>query len=509
MIFNLFPQRPDHPLADDKEFKRILAELLIDRPMKAVDEVVGWFESLKHAENFRLDHYFGIIRQLDDVAQQHLRRMTRDYLQPDGASRFEQDRLWARSYGYWGELAAILASCLERAQRDPKTRGADLFKNSLQLATVRLQAALGNRILWLAYRYGPVDQALWRDLGKTYLAAEAGAYAEKLLQPYAAQRGLTSVAQQYLHALVFYTSSMDSLLPQQIALADRLVAHFLPGFVFSRNCRADSVHWVDAATDAAPSRLLRRPGAASDGLRFFSPGAALPALEQMISVVERGELPADLNIGGDCSPRVLLPVLRHLRTYWALRPPQRRHQRHVVQTRMAVMLGFDHSYTVFSGVAAHLDRGAAVQHWVVENVSLGGFRACFEDSGDLRIKLGSLLCMQAEGGDNWLLGTARRFNRLPDGHASLGVQVLSRQAQSVELRPRRSGFSAAIATPGIWLCDGGEPGLVRMVLPPGGFNVRETLDFRQDGRSHVLTAVELEETGVDYEIARFHQQSVR
>jgi hypothetical protein len=44
------PQRPDHPLADAKEFKRILAELHVDKAANAVDELTSWFDSLKHAE---------------------------------------------------------------------------------------------------------------------------------------------------------------------------------------------------------------------------------------------------------------------------------------------------------------------------------------------------------------------------------------------------------------------------------------------------------------------------
>ena len=62
MIFRLFPKRPDHPLADGQELKRILAELHVARAQNAVDEVVGWFESLKHAEDFRLDHLFDVLK---------------------------------------------------------------------------------------------------------------------------------------------------------------------------------------------------------------------------------------------------------------------------------------------------------------------------------------------------------------------------------------------------------------------------------------------------------------
>ena len=505
MRIHLFPQRPDHPLADAKELKRILAELHVDKAANAVDELTSWFDSLKHARNFRLDHYFDVLRQLDDAGQLHLRRLARDYLYSSYLSRREQQRLWERSYGYWAAVAALYDLCTTRARLESKDRGTDAFKVSLPLADARLQAALRTCIKWLTYRYEPIEKDLWKGLGRTVLAAEAAGHAQKPVPLYPGPMSSSSVAQQYLHALVFSTSSMDSLVPQQIELADRLIAHFLPAFVCSPDCRAGSIYWVDATRGSAPARLARQPGAARPGLRFFSPGQALAGLEELIHVVERDEVPASLNLGGEFTQKALLPVLRHLRVCWALQPPQRRHQRHTVATRMAVLPGFDHSYTVFSGAAASLQ--AEAQSWVVENVSLGGLRTCFDDSSTDRITLGSLLCMQVEGGDNWLLGMARRFNRLAGGRANLGVQLLARQAQSIELRPRRSGFSAAVAIPGIWLHDGEVPGIVRIVLPLGGFSVRETLDFSQDGRLHLLTPMEVESTGSDYEIARYYDQS--
>ena len=137
MLINLFPQRPDHPLADAKELKRILAELHVEKAAHAVDELASWFESLKHARNFRLDHYFDVLRQLDDAGQPHLRRLARDYLYSPFLSRLELQRLWERNYGYWTAVAALYALCTTRARLEPKERGADAFKVSLPLADAR------------------------------------------------------------------------------------------------------------------------------------------------------------------------------------------------------------------------------------------------------------------------------------------------------------------------------------------------------------------------------------
>lgn len=73
MILSLFSSRPDHPLADAKELKRILAEIPLDNAFKAVDELSGWLESLANANGFRADLLFDVVRQIDDVAQAHLK----------------------------------------------------------------------------------------------------------------------------------------------------------------------------------------------------------------------------------------------------------------------------------------------------------------------------------------------------------------------------------------------------------------------------------------------------
>ena len=100
MIHKLFSRRSEHPLADGKELARILAELRVETPAKAVDEGMGWFESLQHGDDFRLPQYFQLVRQLDEAAQPHLRRLARDYLHSGGGSALVEQRLWATSRGY-------------------------------------------------------------------------------------------------------------------------------------------------------------------------------------------------------------------------------------------------------------------------------------------------------------------------------------------------------------------------------------------------------------------------
>ena len=507
MILNLFSSRPDHPLGDAKELKRTLVELPLDNSFKAVDEVYGWFESLRAVHDFKIDHFFDVVRQLDEAAQSHIRRLSRDYLHAPRLSKSEERRLWAMCYNYWGEVASLYAICINRAKQNPKDKASEALKPLLPLAASRLMAARATQLKWVEYRYDPVGEDLWRGLGQPYLDAEAAGYAQKPVQLYPANPGVTSVAQQYLQALIRSSSSIDGLMPLEIELADRLAAHFQSEFDFSSSCMPDSVYWVDAASGSPPVRLARQPDLLTPSLRFFSPGSAPKSLCALMSSVERGQVPGDLNLGGEYTAKALLPVLRHLALYWASDPPQREHPRHAVKTRIAVLQGFDDCFTVFAGDVARMGKEHTAESWVVENVSLGGFAAGIDGLGDW-LKIGALLSIQPEGGENWVLGVVRRYNKDSEAHASVGIKALSRQAQSVELQPRTAGFSATGAIPGIWLREGNAPGEVRMVLPFASFDLRENLEFSYDDQHYLLTPIELEESGSNFEIGRYRKNEV-
>ena len=48
----------DHPLADPREMRRIIDQISGDDTLRAIDEVVGWLESLGSAPEFPEDHLY-------------------------------------------------------------------------------------------------------------------------------------------------------------------------------------------------------------------------------------------------------------------------------------------------------------------------------------------------------------------------------------------------------------------------------------------------------------------
>lgn len=495
--------KTDHPLADPKELKRAVSELPVDNAFRALDEAAGWLESLLATHDFPLDRFFEAVRQLDEAAQAHVRRLTRDYLNSPRLSKSEENRLWTMLHGFWSLVAGNYEKCLVLAGE--KNRVAEAFKPQHPLLLTRVLAAVAALRKWQQFRYGPVDPVIWQRLGRAYSMAELLGVAGKPVQLYPATPGMTTPTAEYLKALVFQASSMDSLLPYEIELAERLLAHFLPGFIFGPEDRHDSVYWVDLLKAQPPMRLARMPSAGAPTLRFFQPGTAYAGMETLRKTLQQGgELPGDLNLGGQYTVKTVLPVIRHLATYWAPVPPQRKHDRHRVKHRMTALGGFINTLVAFSGEFGGSVVGLPLESWVVDNVSRGGFGAILNEIRGEWLKVGALVSLQPEGGNNWLVGAVRRYHRDTPTTATVGIESLARQAVAVELKPRTaSSYASANSVPALWLMDGNEAGEVRMILPAATFDLRESMELVKDGRRLLFTPVALVEQTPEYELARY------
>lgn len=499
--------KSDHPLANPREMRKILSELPKDNAFKAQDEITGWLESLAGIDDFPVGRLYDVAQALEEAAYPHLKRLSREYFQAARLSRSEEKRLWSINYGFWRLLSAAYARCLGGAVDKP---GAGELPSSLVPALcVRLIAALGAVLKWEQFHYGPMRAELWRPLGQALLAAEAADAAEKPV-PLIGKAGMTSPVIEYQKVMVFQAASLGSLLPLEIEIAERLIAHFLGGFVFTRSVLIDSVYWSDLQLAQPPLRLARMPACATPTQRFIKPAGAHQEMLALLDVLERGgDVPAELDLGGQYQPKLVARVLNHLTSYLAPVPPQRKHDRHRVMHRMSVLHGLVNAFVVFSGEFGGRPAGLPIESWVVENVSRGGFGAVLGDVPGEWVRVGALIAMQPEGGDNWLIGVVRRYHRESENEARIGIEALSRQANAQEVHVRSaSSYGAAATTPVLLLLDGNEAGQLRVILPYGSFSPRESLEYVRDGRRFVLDPVLLLEQTADYELARYRQGAI-
>lgn len=493
-MLDLFFPKTDHPLADAKEIRRRLNELPVLETSVALDRAAAWLESLAATPEFRPERRLELALQIDEVVAAQAGKLARDYLTPT-QSRARAYRLWQTGHAYWVALAGVYRRTLA-LHRDEATN-IDISRPQLALLCARLLHAHGSQLKWEQFRYQPLGGRLWQWAGEAYFDACRGKVATAAVGLYANTVPTTPEA-EYLRILILHSSSMDNLPPVEIEIAERLITHLLPAFSLTDQARPDNVYWVDFAKPVPPTRLAVIPEI-TPTLRFFATGSALAALGSLRTAIEaKGELPVEVDFGGRYAPRTVLSVLDHLHTCWSPQPPMRSHERRPVKSRMSIVHGLAAVRRHLLGSPVESDEA---ESWLVENVSQGGIGAHVALAGKDWLKLGVLVGMRPEGGDNWLVGVVRRFSRLSESTSSVGIETLSKTPRGlvadsqgpstdlIALDPLRTGAAA------------------RLVMSAAVWEEQQPLDVEVDRRLLRLFPDSLVETGARHVVGRYHAKS--
>ena len=493
-------KKPDHPMASLKEARKVLEDVPGNDAFKAADELTHWLESVIAAEGFKPEYRAQLICMLDEAAQPHVRKLARDYLISPRLSKFQETRLWAAIFEYWRQAALGYAACVDLYATGAK--GADGLKGDMPLLLVRALRALGAQVKWMYVRYGPMDESVWGVIAKVYALAETRKIARASVTVYPGVPGDSTPEQEFLRAVMLSASSPDSLLPLEMELCERLIAHFAASFTLRLDQQPDIAYWIDLATSHPPFRLARPPQHAPT-LRFFAAGKALEELENLTKTVKStNAVPSQVNLGGSYPVEAVLDALNHLSLYWSPKPPARKHQRHQVKSRLNVTHGYEGVMAVLDGSGTSLSfEGAAVESWIVENVSAGGFGAGIPQIKGEWLKIGCLLGLQPEGGNNWVLGVIRRVVRDASQKGSVGIQTIAKSAQLTQFVV---GGGADVI--GMIVSDGSEPpGEARVLLRTGEFVPGRNMEYQKGDASHLLMPQGVIERGEDYALAKFRE----
>jgi hypothetical protein len=496
--------KSDHPMADAGEARKILDAIPVADPFKALEDLSHWLESVRTWEGFRPEHRAQLAQWVDDAAQLHLRKLERDYLSSPRLSKFQEHRLWAAIREWYRQSAIAFATCIDAYAT--RQKGWEDLKHGMPLLTVRALRAFAAQMKWQYVRYSPPDNSLWGLIARIYALAENREYAQTKVAAYPGVLGETSSEQEFLKTAMMAASSPASLLPVEIELAERLIAHFAGSFKLALEYHPDIAYWIDLATSQPPLRLARPPLPAPT-LRFLAAGGALKELGQLIRTVKSTRaVPSELGLGGNFEPEVVLDVFDHLALCWSPKPPERKTPRHRVKSRLAATHGFD-------GVLAALATSGEVQFeqnkvesWIVENVSAGGFGASVPQIQGEWLKIGCLVGLRPEGGTNWVIGVVRRFHRESPQQGTVGIQTLARAALPVKvgLQSGQPGTSGNAET-AILLNPADSAPEAQLLLRAGVLVAGRNLELERNGKLHLLMPTGARERGEDYELVRFRQ----
>jgi hypothetical protein len=490
----------DHPLADDKAARELIAELPAD-PYKSLEELRYWLESLQQADDLKLGRVYEIVDLIDQSARGHLRKLSLDYV--TGGSRlqrFHENRIWTTVTGLWGSLGAAYRMLLRKYQAG--ANGWNAIKPRVPQVVLRAIRCNGARLKWYLLRYGPIDRTLWADLGRLLAYGEEQALTGQRFEIYPGHE--TTIERETLKVLMLAVSSTDSLLPAKLDLAERLIARFADQFALQKQPAKGCHFCYDLGADNPPGRFVERVRGAS-AMRFFGPGNASQGLAALAAAVRNdGALPANLDAGPQPEPATVTEVLDHLVRYWSPQPPARSEERRRSVSRISVVHGFADIVGTIAGDSRDLSFYSGTEAWTVENESEGGYGAVLPQAKADWLKVGTLLGVRLADGAAWGVGIVRRLTGRQNNEMYVGIQLLARGATAVKLSApgtgQRQQDALLLPSSAAESASGDE---MSVLMRAGSFTTRGSLDMKAYELTYLLMPQRLLEGGTDFDMARF------
>jgi len=532
-MFSLFGAKPDHPMYDLEEAKRLLDELPQDDALKSLDEITFWLDSIKSAGGFTPELRAAVIMLLDEAGQPRQAELLQRYLDAPHLRDFQGLHLWQGIHAFALALSAAYSASISEYQHTDK-RPYEL-RARMPLVCVRQLQAVSAQMKLELMRYIAVDAATWQLLYEGYRFAETEQCTETMVLAYPGHVIHTSPQRELLHALVLYISSPDTLAADQIEVSYRIAGRLASFFDLSEIADGDFPYQFDLSANAPPHRADKEQAAAS--VHYFGATKALPALKKIIDQNENDPVWRERRFGSEFTPAGKLTVLKHLMTYWATEPPHR----HMARRDINATIEVTRSFRVISQVVTHIDAGHDAEQdadaskkraridltaapdieyttevWNVADMSASGLGAILTGSQGAWVKIGDLCALKPQNGQQWWVGAIRRLHTEAESKVHVGIELLAKRPASVWLRvigkgaerasnwETSSGSFAYDYIPVILLPDEQNSYLhATMLMESGRFVVDAIYQMMMGEKSRDIKLTRLLAEGEDYEQAAF------
>lgn len=446
--------KPDHPMYNLEEARKLLGELPKNNSAKALEEATSWLTSVKDTQGFKVDTRLAVIKLLDEIGQPHQQEMLRDYLSKPHLQDFQGLRQWQVVFDFHKQMADAYMVCVDEFTQNKK--GAGAVKEDLPVTVVRAMRGYSAQMKLLLMRYRHVEERLWQGLYKLHLFAESHQCAANMVYAYQGNPIRTTAQMELLKALMLDVSSPDTMAPDQIEITYRIAARLVASFELRDAPGGTSTYYIDL-TQPKPPELIEEGMETHAKQRFFGQGKALEKLDEIIKQNELGTVNQEQRFGNEFTPGGKLTVLKHLITYWGPNPPRRRQERRGVTVAIDVIPGF----AAISKLVTHIEVGdtaeltaeiaamlkkkaglnvadeeftATPEGWTAFDVSAGGVGALIPHDAGAWVKIGALCGLKSQTSETWWVGAIRRLQTDSKNNIRAGVEILARRPVSVWLR---------------------------------------------------------------------------
>jgi hypothetical protein len=455
IMFSLFGGKPDHPLFDLNETRRLIGELPQDDQRKALEDITFWLDSIKTTKGFHPEVRGAIILLLDETALPLYVELLHQFLSVPHLQDFKGVHQWQVIHAYAKALAEAYAASVEE-YRVTETRGV-VMQEQMPLFCVRWARAIAEQLKLELMRYLDIEAAVWQQVAACQRFIEAEQIAESMVLAYAGHVIHTSPQRELLRALVLYVAAPDELAPDQIEVSYRIGGRLCSFFDLKTTADADCPYSLDIAAGVAPQRAT---GTATADTRYFGAVRGLPAVVKIEKQNEEDPVWQERRFGSEFTPGGKLTVLKHLMTWWAAQPPLRHQDHRGIDTTVEVVHGFrlvSHLVTrvelAASGatdeqaskiaLAAEEEIDYTAEVWTVTDISLDEIGIKLPQSAGVWIKIGDLCGIRTQNNPLWWVGAIRRIHTDAQNYVHLVVAVVAKKPLSVWLRALGKGAEKA------------------------------------------------------------------
>jgi len=332
-------EKPDHPMYSVRETEKLLADLPETNPGQALDEIVTWIESVSLTPGYRPELRAAVLRVLEDTGLRFEDALLSQYLSGARIHDHRSRDRCQKSFAFRAALSEAYLTCLvDDFGVEGEARTGDEEELMSVLCRGMRSTAMQEKVRHLSYQ--GVDNQVWGRLYRYYRAAEMAKLENRSAKPYRAEQQPTTPQQELLRPLMLEISALESLAPEHVELASRMVARNAGSFSIASTSSAAHQYCIDLGQAVSPFQYGDAPPAVPTA-RFFGPGSGIDRLKEMLDREAANPLPGDRKEGQEFSRWDVVRVLKHLVLYWGSDRPFRLNKRTRAQGKIYILHSLD------------------------------------------------------------------------------------------------------------------------------------------------------------------------
>jgi len=467
LVFDRRPL-PDHPIANEDEARKMLADLPAHDPAKALAELTHWVVSMNENDSFSPGRRARVLMEIDVGAHPLWRPLGAEFLAPGGkpleAADGDSAILHALSESA-SEFANGFRLCLTPAGLKSRWLRKNLQAVTLRRARWHTRKMILSRMLRL-----PGADDRWTELHELYNFASEHGVLRNVTTVFPGSPRTSSVRQEYLGQMLADLARTDRMLARNIELIYRIIGRVSASVKLEAGALPGALHAVVPEGASRPVTLAWHPGKLPDSTLYIDATNALPRLQNLLERdMDRDPAEPDAAFGEVFTIRERRTMIELLIDHWGAKSPLRRSARIAMRSEAIIRDGFQGVAGVLVPAASVGQGGPNVsapesrlriqmnnteqkaqQVQKVVRATKGqlldastsgmGMLVARRDAGWAR--LGALLAVCIVPGSDWVVGALRRINSDSE-NLRLGINVLSRRPRIIWLHLESTGYVSA------------------------------------------------------------------